>query len=331
MLIEELKRFDVAQLAHLEIYTPDPEGTLWFFKDLLGMVETAREGQSVYLRAYEDFYHHTLKITENKQPGLGHVAWRAQSKNALERRIADLEKSGLGKGWIDGDLGHGPAYQFTTPDNHLMEILYEVDYFEASEDQKSCLLNRPQKRPLYGVPVRRIDHVNLMVSDVPKNRNFMGDQLGFRLRERIVANNGTEIGNWLSVSPLVHELAFMKDSSTTESGLGKMHHIAFWYGMPQDLNTLADVLVENDIKIEAGPLKHGVSQALCMYVFEPGGNRVELFGDSGYLIFDPEWEPITWTENELERAVIFYGAPLPDTYFTYGTPDIKTKELVKNK
>lgn len=71
---KELKKFDVAQLAHVEIFTPDPDGTLWFFKELLGMQETTREGQSVYLRAYEDFYHHTLKVTERKEPGLGHIS-----------------------------------------------------------------------------------------------------------------------------------------------------------------------------------------------------------------------------------------------------------------
>ncbi len=40
--------FDVHQLAHVEVYTPDPEGTLWFFHDLLGMEVTKQEGQSVY-------------------------------------------------------------------------------------------------------------------------------------------------------------------------------------------------------------------------------------------------------------------------------------------
>src|SRR5699024_4388658 len=161
-MFEELKRFDVAQLAHVEIYTPDPDGTLWFFKEILGMQETAREGQSVYLRSYEDFYHHTLKVTERDQPGLGHVAWRSSSKKALERRVEMLEQSGLGKGWIDGDLGHGAAYQFTTPDKHPMELLWEVDYYQPSDGEFTLLKNRPQKRPLKGVPVRRIDHVNLM-------------------------------------------------------------------------------------------------------------------------------------------------------------------------
>ncbi|MDR7394131.1 MAG: catechol 2,3-dioxygenase, partial [Armatimonadota bacterium] len=41
----------VVQLAHVEITSPKPDQTLWFFHDLLGLEETTRQGQSVYLRA----------------------------------------------------------------------------------------------------------------------------------------------------------------------------------------------------------------------------------------------------------------------------------------
>jgi hypothetical protein len=40
--------FDTHQLAHVEILTPKPDQTLWFFRDLLGMEVTTQQGQSVY-------------------------------------------------------------------------------------------------------------------------------------------------------------------------------------------------------------------------------------------------------------------------------------------
>lgn len=320
--------FDVAQLAHVEIYSPKVDETLWFFKDLLSLSETERDGDSVYLRAYEDFYHHSLKVTYRETPGLGHVSWRASSPHALERRVAALEASGLGKGWIEGDKGHGRAYQFTTPDGHPQEILWDVDYYEAPEALKTPLMNRPQKRPTHGVPVRRLDHVNLMCSDVTPNKSFFMEELGFRLREHIVLDGGMEAGAWLSVSPLVHEVAVMGDRTGNK---GRLHHIAYWYGYPQHLSDIADILTEQGIQIEAGPGKHGVSQAMFMYVFEPGGNRVELFGDAGYLIFDPDWKPITWTQETLDKGIIWFGSPLPGEYFLYGTPDVSplAEALVK--
>lgn len=317
--------FDVAQLAHVELLTPKLEETVGFFTKLLGMQETTRSGNSVYLRAFEDWYHHSLKITESRKPGLGHMAWRTSSQAALERRVNALEGTGLGTGWSDGDLGHGAAYQFTTPDGHNTELLWDVEYWQAPENLRSPLLNRPQKRPLQGVPVRRIDHINLMASGVNVNRDFLMEHLGFRLREHIVAPDGSDIAAWLSVSPNVHEVAIMGDASGSK---GRLHHLCYWYGSPQHLGDLADVLRENEITIEAGPGKHGITQGMFMYVIEPGGNRIELFGDSGYMIFDPAWKPVVWTEATLAQGIIWHGSSLPAEFFMYATPLLETPELV---
>jgi catechol 2,3-dioxygenase len=83
-------------------------------------------------------------------------------------------------GWTDQDYAHGRAYKFCTPDGHRQKVLWNLDYFKAAPDLASKLRNRPSKRPLRGVPVRRIDHVNLMVSDVVKNTDFMINVLDFR-------------------------------------------------------------------------------------------------------------------------------------------------------
>lgn len=315
------KIFDVAQLAHVEMYTPAIEKSEWFFTEVLGMTVIERTEKSIYLRAYEDYYHNTLILTSADEAGLGHAAWRTTSPQALERRVAELEKTGLGQGWLDGDVGHGKAYRFTTPDGHQMEILWDIEYYKAPEDQKTQLGNRPQKRPMKGVPVRRLDHVNMLTTDVNKQEEFMVDHLGFNVRERLVEPDGVTHGAaWLSVSALVHEIAFMGDQGGGTSG--RLHHVCYWYGHPQHLNDLAEICTENGIKIEAGPIKHGVSQAQCMYVIEPGGNRIELFGDSGYLIFDPDFPTVEWKTEDAEKAIIWYGAALPDEYFKYGTPNV---------
>ncbi|MCS7172361.1 MAG: catechol 2,3-dioxygenase [Armatimonadetes bacterium] len=310
----------VAQLLHVELLTPKPEETYWFFHDLLGMEETTRHGPSVYLRAYEDTYHHTLVITEAPTAGLGHIAWRAPSPEGLQAAVERLAESGYGCGWSEGDVGHGPAYRFTTPEGHPMEILWEVEYYQAPPEKRTALRNRPQRRPLRGVPVRRIDHVNLLASSIPPMRRFFQEVLGFRLREQKIGEGGVEVGAWLSVSPLVHEVAVMRDATGQP---GRFHHLAYWYGYPQHLLDIADIFSDYGVRIEAGPGKHGTTQAYFLYVFEPGGTRIELFGDTGYLIFDPEWKTVVWdvaNESDLEKSSIWFGGRLPDTFYTYGVP-----------
>ncbi len=324
--------FDVHQLTHAELYTPVLEESVEFFCKVLGMtvVKRDQENEKVYLRAYEDSYNYSLVLTQNDEAGLARVSFRTSSPQALDRTVERIEECGVKGEWIPAEenVGYGKSYAFDDLDGHPVEVYWEVERFISPEGKNSVLKNRPQRRPLSGVPVRRIDHINMMTHPdvVTENYEFWRDALGFRLREAVAVEEDKYFATWLSISPLVHEVALMGDEL---GGHGRLHHLAYWYGMPQHLNDLADICIEYGIPIEAGPLKHGVSQALCMYIIEPGGNRIELFGDSGYLIFEPDWEPKVWSGDETAQAIIWYGGEFPETYFRYGTPRIKdeTEEL----
>jgi catechol 2,3-dioxygenase len=310
--------FDVAQLAHVELLTPDLDGTLRFFKDLMGMQETERRDRSAYLRGYEEHYHHSLKVTEAQHAGLGHVAWRTRSPQALERRVAAIEATGLGRGWIDGDAGHGRAFRFETPEGHPMELLWDVDYVGVPPGQETPLLNRPQRRPLNGIPVRRIDHMNLMAVNTGACRDFMVDVLGFRERERVVADDGGPvIASWLSVTNLSHDLAIVPEPTEMR---GRFHHVCFHYISVQHLFDLAELAKEAGISMEHGPGRHGIGGATFLYMLEPGGNRIEVMGDPGYMIFDPSWKTVVWEASKIADGVVWSGSPVPDSFWVYGTP-----------
>ena len=105
---------DIAHLGHVEMLTNKPEASLDFFVNVLGLTESGREGNSVYLRAWDDYEFHTLKLTAARTSGVAHIGYRAASEQALLRRVAAIEAmgQGVGMGWHDGDLGHGRAYRF---------------------------------------------------------------------------------------------------------------------------------------------------------------------------------------------------------------------------
>jgi catechol 2,3 dioxygenase len=310
--------YDVAQLAHVELLTPDLEGTLGFLKGLLGVQETEQRNGSAYLRGYEEQYHHSLKVTAAPHAGLGHVAWRARSPQALERRVAAIEATGLGRGWIDGDVGHGRAYRFDTPEGHPMELFWDVDYVTASARQGTPLHNRPQRRPQTGVPVRRIDHLNLMAANTGAVRDFMVDILGFRERERVVSDvDGLVLASWLSVTNLSHDIAIVPEPTDMR---GRLHHVCFHYISAQHLFDVAELAKEAGIAIEHGPGRHGIGGATFLYMLEPGGNRIEIMGDPGYMIFDPAWKTVVWKGSELDVGAAWTGTPMPDSFWSYGTP-----------
>ena len=192
---------DVAHLAHVELFTPKPEESLRFFRDMLGLTESGREGESVYLRGWDDYERHTLKVTASNTSGMGHMAFRARSPQALERRVAALKESTYGIGWTDGDLGHGPAYLFEDPDGHKIELYYETEWYVAPPELQPSLKNQAQRFPARGANVRRLEHVECLAFDVKANREFFERYLGCRLTEQIVMD---EQGPRLLLRPRRH-------------------------------------------------------------------------------------------------------------------------------
>lgn len=307
---------DIAHLAHVEMLTPKPEESLWFFVEVMGMTESARRGDSVYLRGWDDYEHHTLKLTASATSGMGHIAFRASSPQALERRVAALASSGRGIGWTDGDLGHGPAYRFTDPDGHPIEIYYETEWYSAPEELRPALKNQAQRFPARGVSVRRLDHVNLLAKDIRENRIFFEDVLGFRLTEQIVLDDGTEAGMWMTATNKSYDFAYTRD----HHGLsGRFHHVTYALDSREDVLRAADIFLENGIHIETGPHKHAIQQTFFLYVYEPAGNRVEVANAGARLILAPDWKPIRWSEAERAKGQA-WGLKTIETFHTHGTP-----------
>ncbi|MGI8714083.1 MAG: VOC family protein [Solirubrobacteraceae bacterium] len=312
----ELTR-DVAHIHHAELLTPFPNESLRFFTELFGMQVEHDEGQSVFLRGWGEYQPYGLKLTESRLPGLGHTALRAWDQAGLERRAAAIEATGLGDGWIEGDHGHGPAYRFRDPDGHRMELLYESDRYRPPEQLRPRLKNVPQRYVGRGAAVKRLDHINVLAADVAANRRFASALLGFRVYEQVVLDDGTESGAWMSLTVAAHELIYVADPAGAS---GRLHHLAFFVDTREECLRAADLMLDADVPIEAAPSKHAVAQGMFLYVYEPGGNRVEITTGT-HAIYDPAYEPVVWSEAERARGQA-WGVKTIETFHTYGTPDV---------
>jgi catechol 2,3-dioxygenase len=306
---------DVAHLGHVELLTPEPERSLRFFVEALGMEQEATEGQSVFLRGWGDYQRYSLKLTEAPEPGLGHLAMRARTPESLVERVAAIEAAGRGIGWIDGDVGHGPAYRFTDPDGHTLELYYETERYDPPAHLRPVLRNQPQRYTGRGAAIKRLDHVNLLATDVTACREFCTDVLGFRHYEGIVLDDGSEAGAWLSLSIAAHELIYVADARHAQ---GRLHHLAFWVDTREEVLRAADLFIEQLIPIEFAPSKHTISQGLFLYVFEPGGNRIEVTS-GGYFVYDPDQQPVLWTQAERARGQA-WEVKTVESFHYYGTP-----------
>ena len=305
---------DIAHVGHVELLTPEPEASARFFTKVLGLQETARKGDSVYLRAWGDYETCTLKLTAAKRAGLGHIGMRVRSRQMLEQLGTHLSGLQAGGEWTDGDVHHGQTYRCVSPDGHVVELYFETEKFSAGSDQTSRFKNMPQRR-LNAISPLRLDHMNILASDVAQCRRFFQAALGMKVTEQIIFDNGTEMAAWLTATNKSYDLAVTKDHSGQR---GRLHHITYFMEAREDVLKAADLLIDSGVTIETGPHKHTIGQSFFLYCFEPGGNRFEL-ASGGYSIYDPDWKPVVWTEEERKNGQA-WGLKTIESFHTYGTP-----------
>ena len=288
----------ISQLAHVELYSPKLEESVAFFKDVLGLQESARTDKSVYLRAWSEYFHHSLKLTEAPKPGLGHAAWRTDGPQELEDAAKRLQDAGLDGRWIGGDLGHGRAYQFWMPGGHLCELVWDVDRYVAPEGMKSVFPNRPQRQVSHGAAVRRIDHVTVHSAKIMEDVAVLRDVLGLRFMEAS-RHEGEIFFATLTSGAHNHDYAILGERPDDPAfKQGRYNHLSWFLDTREDELRALDLLSEYGIKLDMGPIRHGIGEHFSSYFYEPGGNYIEL-QSGGYWNYVADWETVYW---ELEQG-----------------------------
>ena len=281
----------LSHLAHVELITTNLDASVAFFKNTLGLYESARSGPSVYMRCWGDYYHHTLVLTPGPQPALGHAAWRTNGPEELKQAVASIEASGTKGEWVTS-IGHGPAYRFRGFGGHVIEIFWEVERHKAAPGQESTFPDRPQKFAPIGIGSRQLDHVTVATADVVKTAEWYRDVLGFRFMATTFLDHDPKIVVFgvVTTNEKSHDLGLGVDFSNLP---GRLHHLAFWLDSQDELLRAADQLMEAGVAIEYGPGKHGIGEQSYLYFREPGGVRIEL-NTGGYRNYVPDWEPVHW-------------------------------------
>lgn len=302
----------LSQLAHVEILTPKPAESLAFYVDVLGLQESGTSEQSVFLRGWGDFFHHTLQLTEADAPGLGHIGWRADGPEQLDAAVAAVSEAGLGEGWFEDATGHGPAYRYRSPGGHLHELFWEVDRHVPAPGMESPFPNRPQRYVPHGVAARCLDHVTIAARDPEGDAHWYREHLGHRYMEYTVHPEHPEqvVFAMTTVCERAHDLGIVWDAS---GATGRINHFAYFVDSREELLRAADVLLNADIAIEFGPGKHGMGEQDYLYAREPGGVRVEL-NAGGYRNYEPDWEPVRF-EPDQGSNVFYKNLAMPHSMF----------------
>ncbi len=321
------ENFDLAHLGAIELYTPAFEESLHFFRDICAMREIARVGDSAYLRCWDEYQRYSLKLTASDTNGVGRTLYRASSPEALERRVAAIEKAGLGHGWRAPEVGVGRSFEFEDPDGHVMALYYDTEAYVPDAEDRPALKNQASAYPGRGINVRRLDHINYLASDVTAAGEFWSDVMMARESERVRLDDGGFGARWFRFHQKSYDVVYSDDWTRQR---GRFHHFAFAPDSREDILKAADICLENGIFIEYGPYKHAINQTFFLYVWEPGGNRIEFANAQARLVLDPDAPVVEWSQAERAKGQA-WGMKTVPTFHTHGTPYVADQEEIDRR
>lgn len=298
----------VLRLSHVEIRVPDLELATAYYAEVVGLIETAREADRVFLKCWDEQQHHSVVLRYAATYGLDRMGFKLQDHADLDHYQERIEAAGIAvKRYVAGELGagSGETLQFVAPSGHTTELVWGMDYVG-----NLLPLTNPPPEPqgLVGIHPPRIDHIFLMCEDVDGATAFFSDVLDFRLTEQIVTDDGHQLCTFLERTHTPHDLAFITGPN------GALHHFAFWLDDWNLVRNAADICSYHGVRIDAGPTRHGATRGWGLYFFDPAGNRNEVY-TGGYWA-DPDREPVTWTESDMGRAIFYYEGVVNQRFLT---------------
>ncbi len=309
----------ILRLAHVDITVTDLDLAAAYYTQVMGMIISGRDADSIYLKCWDEEDHHSLRLRYAPRVGFDLMAYKVQHEDdldELENRVArygfPVQRISRGE-----TLGQGESIRFNTPSGHIMELVHDVEKVGTNRGKTNPtrLLSggydghEPGPPSLITPP--RMDHMLVTAEEVGEATQFYTDVLGFRITEQLLDGNGHQLGTWLERSHSPHDLAVVHGPN------GGLHHFAYWLDDWDDVRDAADVLAYNGIQLDVGPTRHGITRGSTIYFFDPLGTRNEVF-TGGYRP-DPDFPTITWTEDNIGRAVFYYEGELNDRFMKVHT------------
>jgi catechol 2,3-dioxygenase len=297
--------FNITRTSHVVLTVKDLDASRQFYTEVIGLVVTADEGDTLYLRGIEEACHHSLVLRRSGDtPTCARVGMRVLRDQDLDRLKAFFESRGCATAWAE--VPHqGRTLQATDVAGVPLEFCATMPVVPRMITQFH--LHK-------GGAAARIDDTQILVPDVRKATEFYM-AAGFWLSEYISPLQSSELaGVFLQRKGNPHDIVFF-------SGRGpRLHHAAFT--SPESVNIIKACDVAGTLGfgsgVERGPGRHGPGHAFFVYFRDPDGHRVELF-NTHYQAMDIEVEPVRWDPGDAARMTP-WGLPAQRKWFAEATP-----------
>ncbi|HLH88617.1 MAG TPA: VOC family protein [Xanthobacteraceae bacterium] len=272
----------VRRLGHASFSTPDLEGQVAYYADVLGLRVLERDRDRAYLATRTGL--EAIVLERGDAVALRRLSFQVAPGSDLAALARELAALGI-KSERRSGISPGIAEALVFRDIKGTSIELFADYNFAGDDGVQAVIT-----PL------KLGHVAYRVTDVQEVTRFYTEVLGFRVsdwRDTTFA--------FLRCNTDHHTVNFVVDP------VPQLHHIAFEVKDWPEIHRACDFLARNGIRLVWGPARHIIGHNIAAYHRNADNVRVELFcemdqmKDEALGYFDPR----PWHQDRPQRPKVW--------------------------
>jgi catechol 2,3-dioxygenase len=120
--------YRISRLGHVEVRSLDLDRDVEYYLNVIGLHQTGREGNTVYLKGWDERHAYSFSLTQAERPGLVRMAFRTVDPEDLDYYEHRLQTYGVQYDVIPEDYRRGRALRFQAPSGHTVELYHAMDY-----------------------------------------------------------------------------------------------------------------------------------------------------------------------------------------------------------
>ncbi|TCT05458.1 VOC family protein [Aquabacter spiritensis] len=296
--------FRFRRASHAVLTSRDLPKSREFYTEVLGLVVSDEDADTLYLRGLEERAHHSLVIKRTVgRPMCERIGLRVFDEEDLDRARHTFEKLQLACEVVDL-----PFQGRTLHTRDVMGVPLEI---VASMEHRPRRDMQVQEHK--GGAARRFDHYQITAPDIRKLADFYTG-LGCRIADYLMAGDHP-VGVFLQMKDTPYDLVFLERDGPA------YHHCGYVIPDVQSMLRACDTLGElgwGDC-VEYGPGKHSVGHSYYVYLLDPDGHRVELLLPP-IVYMDGDDAPHVWDVTQVPRATEAWGLPPRRSWFSNRSP-----------
>src|SRR5712671_3971070 len=255
--------FNITRASHLVLTAQDPAASRAFYTEVIGLIVSDEDANTIWLRGVEERGHHSLTLKKTSgEPSCEAIGMHVFDEEDLDKAKSHFERTGITSKFIEVPF-QGRTLRFADAMGTV------VDLVATMQTQRRAHVEVNSHK---GARALRMDHYQVLVPDPTAAAKFYCD-LGFRISDYLVVE-GTDIniGIFLYRKSNPWDIVFLHRAGP------QFHHAGYVVESMFDLIRGLDCAGNVGFAecIEHGPGRHGHGHAYYCYVRDPDGHRTEL-------------------------------------------------------